>query len=356
MHDFKPLMTIGGKTLLEHCAAHFHIAGIEKVVVLTGHKANDVEAAALHLGLHCYRNQEYDQGMFSSVRMAVKSIAGELPSLDGLFILPVDIPLIRAATISRMIDCFDGKSVLLPLFQGEQGHPPLVPATLFPDILAHDGRGGLQQVLTRQHCEKIDVWDRGILLDADTPEDFQALERRQQRIGILEPVEAIELAWLQMPGKGIAHGIAVARIAQKIGGRLNEKGYSLNLDLLHNAGLLHDIGKGAPRHEVYGCTLLNEFGLHELAEITGAHRSLPPPENGMLTEKEVVCLADKLVKGSRPVNVQQRFDEKLRLYAHDPEAEDAISSRLKESLALLAMVEEQAGCTIDEIVAAGSDS
>jgi hypothetical protein len=38
-----------------------------------------------------------------------------------------------------------------------------------------------------------------------------------------------------------------------------------------------------------------------------SHRDVPPPASGVLTEKEVVCLADKLVRCDRRVGVEERF-------------------------------------------------
>ncbi len=179
MGDFKPLMSLGGQSLLAHSAGVFQRAGVSCVSVVTGHRCEEVEAEATRLGLASIRNQEYNRGMFSSVVCAVKQVR----QLDGFFILPVDIPLLYPSTISRLIESFDGHSVLLPVFCGKQGHPPLIPGGVIPAILNHNGEGGLRAVLKSLPFLEIPIWDRGILMDADTPADFSALENRLARMG-----------------------------------------------------------------------------------------------------------------------------------------------------------------------------
>ena len=128
MNCFKPLLRLGGETLLAHCTATFHREQIRASVV-SGHRADEVADEAARLGLFCLHNPDYDQGMFSSVRHAVARLA----DIDAFFLLPVDVPLIYPATIAALIARFDGRTVLIPTFGGKKGHPPLVPARFLPE-------------------------------------------------------------------------------------------------------------------------------------------------------------------------------------------------------------------------------
>lgn len=351
MGDFKPLMELAGQSVLARCVRNFRDAGVLDIVVVTGHCAPKVQAEVEKLGVSSLHNARHELGMFSSVCVAVAGFfeLSQLSGLDAFFILPVDVPLVRPATIRALIDAYDGR-IAYPCFKGERGHPPLIPASLIPKILGHDGQGGLKSLL--QSCPSLDVpvWDRGILLDADTPEDFSALVRRAGRLGIGEADEALALARLSMPERGLAHGLAVARVALRLGEELNRHGGSLDLDLIHNAALLHDIGKGQPAHEERGGEMLAELGLSRLASIVASHRDVPPPASGVLTEKEVVCLADKLVRCDRRVGVEERFGEKLGLYSLDAHACRAIRGRMNNALALRGLVERFCAQGIEEML------
>lgn len=348
---FKPLMELGGQSLLGRSVALFRQAGITRISIVTGHRHPEVKALAARLGVSSIHNPDYDRGMYASVCTAV----AHLSNIDGFFLLPVDIPLVRPATIDALLAAFTGRSVVYPCFNGLRGHPPLIPATLIPAILNHSGDGGLKALLEKHPRQDVAVWDQGILFDADTPEDFLALERRLDRMNIGDPAEALALAGLTMPEKGRAHGQAVARVAKQLAEELNRHDYDLDLDLINNAALLHDIAKGQPQHELRGGLLLRRLGLSQLAEIVAAHRDISPPLPERLTEKEVVHLADKLVRGSLRVSVQRRFAEKLELYAENQEACRAIQGRLTNALAVQSMVEATLGRSIEEFLDAEQD-
>ena len=345
MGDFKPLMDLGGMTVLERCVRLFREAGVQRILAVTGHRAPEVRAEAGRLGIHTVHNPDYEAGMFSSVCAAVSSG----PCRDGFFVLPVDIPLVRPATVELLLDAYDGR-VAYPVFGGERGHPPLIPSELVPRIQEHDGRGGLQAVLEQVDFLDVPVWDRGILFDADTPGDFFVLQRRVARMHIGDRDEAVALAELSMPERGMAHGRAVAAVALRLAGELNAHGLALDMDLVHNAALLHDVAKGWPGHEAAGGQLLGRFGLGGLSDIVAAHRDVLPPVSGVLTEKEIVCLADKLVRCDRRVAVEDRFGEKLNLYRCDEEACAAIRGRLRNALALRDMVEKACGREVEAIL------
>lgn len=350
MGEFKPLMRIQGRTLVDWAVTTFLQAGVEHIAVVTGHRGDELDAEISRLGATRIHNPRPSQGMFSSVRCAVDAADG----LAGFFLLPVDIPLVRPATIQAMCagwrSCPAKKTVLYPNYHGQRGHPPLIPAWLVPAIADHDGTGGLHTVLDQHPGQDIQVWDRGVLLDADTGDDFALLQCKAERLHIGEAEEMAALAALTMPERGVAHGEAAAQVALRLAGELNSHGQALDLDLIHNAALLHDIAKGQPKHEQAGGCLLSALGLTGLAPIVASHRDVPPPVTGLLTEKELVCLADKLVRCDERVSVEARFGEKLAQYAGDESACAAIAGRMRNALAVQKMVETKCGKNIEDIL------
>jgi CTP:molybdopterin cytidylyltransferase MocA len=346
MGNFKPLMQLNGKSMLTHCVSLFHDAGVERVVVVTGHRCEEVMPPVEELGALSVYNSDYAEGMFGSICSALPHFAG----VDGFFILPVDIPLIRRATLDLLVSRFNGDSVVYPRFADERGHPPLIPASFISAILEHDGFGGLQTLLETLPGTDVPVWDKGILMDADTPADYDALIQRVATMETGTATEAEALAELMMPQRGVAHGRAVAGIASLLGEELNRHGYSLDLNILYNGALLHDIAKGLPDHERAGAEMLKSLGLGSLAESVGLHRDAHVPGSGEITETELVCLADKLVRGTRRMSIEERFTEKLQLYSDDRVACAAIRERLANALALKQLVENSTGRSVEEIL------
>lgn len=349
MVAFKPLIRLGERSMLGHCQRLFHGCGIEEILAVVGHRAEETAAEAKSLGMKWLQNTEYHTGMFSSIQLAVAALPGDIAAF---FVLPVDIPLIRTATIGAMLAAFTGKDevVLYPLFAGRRGHPPLIPATLIPAILAHDGQGGLETLLNRHKGIDIAAWDEGIHLDADTPADLERLQRRLARISIPNRQEIDALAGQLLTKKGLAHSRLVCRAATALARVLNDQGCSLDLDLIYGGALLHDVAKGQPRHEIRGAEMLAALGLKEIASIAAAHMDLEISPTGGLTEKEVVCLADKFISGTRRIGIENRYAEKLKIFTDDQKICREILGRKERALALKNRAEQMSGRRMDSIL------
>lgn len=367
--EFKPLVRLGAETLLERAVGLFRRAGAQAVIAVAGHNAAKTLAEAERLGIQAVVNESYAEGMFSSLRVGLRALpnapASCSPScpasqLDAFFVLPVDLPLVRPQTLDVLLARFAAApaAVLHPVFLGQRGHPPLVDARHVADILAWNGRDGLAgalQALEQTHgAGEVPVADGGIHFDVDTPADLAEARRRHQRHGIPTPEEAVALLDLHGAGaRGLAHGRGVADAALALARAFNQGGAGLDLELVESAALLHDIAKGQPNHERVGAELLTGLGFPRVAEVVAAHRDIDPAEVWRLTERELVYLADKLVRGPERVGISRRFQEKLDRYAHDAEATAAIRRRLEHALAMLRLVERQAGRSLDAIVGKG---
>lgn len=346
MDGFKPLMRLGEHCLVGHCIRLFKTKGIDRIVVVVGHRQEEVAAEVTRQGAQPLFNPDFDKGMFSSVCAAVAAMA----EMDGFFLLPVDIPLVRPVTIDLLASGFDGKSVVYPCRDGMRGHPPLIPGYLAKEIIEYNGEGGLRSLLQRFPGKDVPVWDDGAFMDADTPQDFARLSARLPRMEKGSRGEAEALAAMYMPQRGIAHGQAVAKVACSLARALVENGNTLDVDVVYNGGLLHDVAKGQPKHEARGAEMMRMIGLEQLADVVGSHRDALPVAPEKLGEKEVVCLADKLVRGSQLVSVRDRFGEKLTLYKDDPEACRAIRSRMDTAIALQRAVEEATAKTLEQLL------
>ncbi|MDQ5986230.1 MAG: Molybdenum cofactor guanylyltransferase [Syntrophus sp. SKADARSKE-3] len=193
MGTLKPLMSIGKETLIERAARLFREAGITEIVAVLGHEAERIMPALVQSGVCPVINADYSDGMFSSVQTGVRAFP---PYCRAFFLLPVDMPLVRSETIGLLLESFTlaslpalnlekaevkgeggGKYGLVcrPCYQDRRGHPPLISTALIPDILAFDKPGGLRAVIAF-HCRRIvDVLcdDPGILIDIDTPDDYE---------------------------------------------------------------------------------------------------------------------------------------------------------------------------------------
>lgn len=233
------------------------------------------------------------------------------------------------------------QAVFIPSYAGQEGHPPLLPMTLLPFVLAGQGAGGLRALLNLHPQVRVPVADSLILRDMDTAADYAALQALAPRRHLLDAAEADALLAVQhLPERGRAHCRAVGAVAAAFAALLNkarvqrEQEPLLDVALARVGGLLHDVCKGQHQHEQAAGQLFRAVGQARLAWLVESHRDISPAAHSPLTERELVYLADKYVQGSRPVSIQQRFQQKLNLYSHDAQACAAIQQRLDNALAM----------------------
>jgi CTP:molybdopterin cytidylyltransferase MocA len=64
-----------------------------------------------------------------------------------------------------------------PICGQKTGHPILLAASLLPSLLRFQGEGGMKGAIGEQNLkmELIPVEDKGVLMDADTQEDYKKL-------------------------------------------------------------------------------------------------------------------------------------------------------------------------------------
>lgn len=344
---FKPLLPVGGRSALARAIALFRSAGVAEIAVVVGHRADELAPVVRREGAACVVNPRYAEGMYTS---AVAGIGALDPEIDACFLLPVDVPLVRPSTVRRLAASLrPDRAVLYPTFRGRRGHPPLIGRRLFAEILAGDGAGGLKRVLAAHaaDADEVGVFDAGILLDMDTPEDYARLCGREVRDDCPTAEEcAAILAEAGTPEAAARHGRAVAgvalRLARAVGG-------AADADLAVAGALLHDLAKGAPDHAAAGARMLEAAGFPAVAEIVARHGD-PAVASGAPDAAAVVYLADKLVREEARVSLDARFRPALDRFADDPAALAAAARRLEAARSVAAAIEARACIGLDALL------
>ena len=358
MGAFKPLLEIEGRTLLERAVSVFTSAGVRDVVVVAGHRRDEVAAAAARAGARVITNPGYDQGMFSSLRMGVLGLD---PSVTRFFVLPADVPLVRPETIGRLLRqgraARGAAAVVYPLSGGVEGHPPLLDGALRAEIRAADPPGGLRELLLGHAAASavVEVDDPGVLLDADTPEDLARIRGMAAREGLPDAGRCLTLLAEQgVPRARIDHSLIVTAVATALGSALNERRQYLIAPLVTAGALLHDVAREQPRHAEAGAALLESLGYPRVAAVVRPHVHLGRRADDEPDEAQVVYLADKLVQGSSVVGLDARFAARLDRLAGDPAARAAVLERKDEAVRVLRRVEQVLGAPVDEVLPAGA--
>jgi molybdenum cofactor cytidylyltransferase len=117
---------------------------------------------------------EDQQEMGDSLSAAIRYATADR-EVDGFVIALADMPYIAPQTIRAVADTLAaGAQIVVPMYQGQRGHPVGFAARFKPSLENLRGDEGARAIV-QQHQDsvvRIEVDDAGILRDIDTPADL----------------------------------------------------------------------------------------------------------------------------------------------------------------------------------------
>jgi nicotine blue oxidoreductase len=167
-----------GHPLVEHAIDILRAAGCTRVHVVLGARAEDVRARAALDGCVLVDNPGWEQGMGSSLRAGLGSLAGT--GARAALVCLVDQPGIGAEATARVRAGYrDETSLVSAAYAGVRGHPVLLGAAHWAGIAATaTGDRGARAYL-REHEAEIALVECGDVArpyDIDTEADLVHLE------------------------------------------------------------------------------------------------------------------------------------------------------------------------------------
>lgn len=177
MGAFKPLLPFGHKTIIECCIDYLREGGVETIVVVLGHRADEVRKKLDGLQVSFALNPDPKSEMGASIAAGVR----ELPeTIQATLIALSDHPAVPATVVSTIIEAWTkGARLVIPTWQNHGGHPVLVDLSFKPELLALSSSGGLRALFEAHpsDAQRISVDSPFIARDIDTWDDYLALHK-----------------------------------------------------------------------------------------------------------------------------------------------------------------------------------
>ena len=177
MGSDKALLRFRGRSFLETILAALRDASLERIAVVLGHHAEEIQRAVNLAGVAVVINPEYRRGQTSSFQAGLRALHGT--DLDAVVLCLVDHPAVSSQTVRTLVDSFrqSNAPVVIPTYRGQRGHPVLISRTLFAELLNLDPEQGANSVVrkNRDATQLVEVADAGILVDVDDPETYRRL-------------------------------------------------------------------------------------------------------------------------------------------------------------------------------------
>jgi molybdenum cofactor cytidylyltransferase len=169
----KLLLPFDGKTIVEKVVENILKSGIVNVVVVLG--ANSVEIAEVLKSwpVQTIRNENFREGMHTSVISGVNALP---ENAKAVMIFLGDQPFIPVNVSATVVEAWkdSGKGIVIPIFSGKRGHPPLYDLKFRQEILDLDPAVGLRSVALKFQDEilEVETFCPEIVRDIDTREDY----------------------------------------------------------------------------------------------------------------------------------------------------------------------------------------
>jgi molybdenum cofactor cytidylyltransferase len=175
MGAFKPLLPFGNKTVIECCIDYLREGGVEEILVVLGHRADDIRQQVS--GVKFALNPDPDSPMGASIAAGVR----ELPATAAATLIAlVDHPAVPPRVVSTLLESWEsGARLVIPTWQGRGGHPVLVDLSFKPELLNLSEGGGLRALFDahRNEVTRVPVASPFVARDMDTWDDYTSLHK-----------------------------------------------------------------------------------------------------------------------------------------------------------------------------------
>jgi molybdenum cofactor cytidylyltransferase len=181
MHQPKPLLLWRGEPFIRHVARTALGAGLSPVVIVSGAHTPEVRAAVTDLPVTLIHNPDWEAGQSTSVRCGLQALPDTIGS--AIFLL-ADQPQIPIELVKALIEQHAQtlSPIVAPRVDDRRGNPVLFDRMTFDDLLSLRGDVGGRAVFAKHPIAYVPWHAAGLLLDVDTPEDYQRLLALEDRL------------------------------------------------------------------------------------------------------------------------------------------------------------------------------
>jgi molybdenum cofactor cytidylyltransferase len=174
----KQLLLYKGQTLLQNTLSVALTSNAQSVIVVLGANADILQTEITNGKIHVVVNDDWQEGMGSSIRTGVKAITEINPSTEGVILLVCDQPFINSALLNNLITAHQktGKEIVACTYGNTFGPPVFFHQSLFSELLQLKGDTGARSIV-QKHLDNMEAipFPEGIF-DIDTEGDYQKIK------------------------------------------------------------------------------------------------------------------------------------------------------------------------------------
>ena len=172
MKTAKALLKIGKETFAACVARKMRDAGVTYIILVSGKHHEEIKKETRDVEI--VNNAHYAQGQFSSLKEGIRNLP---TGASSVLVWPVDLPLVKMETVRQLIDsqAKNHKRLTIPFHDSQRGHPVIYDRQVIHTVLSLSSKKHTAKDLISLYESETDlvaVNDPGVLIDIDTPEDY----------------------------------------------------------------------------------------------------------------------------------------------------------------------------------------
>ncbi len=170
----KALLQWRGEPFVRQVARTALAADLSPVVIVAGEYVAEIQAAVNDLPVQVIHNAEWAAGQSTSVKAGLNVLPAEVGA--AIFLL-VDQPHCPIELVKTLKDQHAQSlpPIVAPLIDDRRGNPVLFDRVTFNDLQSLRGDVGGRAVFSKYRVTYVPWHEASLLLDVDTPEDYQRL-------------------------------------------------------------------------------------------------------------------------------------------------------------------------------------
>ena len=176
-------LPIDGVALLRRSLQTLLAANVDELVVVLGHEQGSTRALVDDLPLQIVYNEAHSAGQMTSVHCGLAALQD---NYEGVIIALGDQPALTIADINYLIDAYQQRSggeVVVPTFDCQRGNPIIISESCRTEILAGTRNLGCRKFIEKNPALvcKVEMPGPGVLIDLDTPQDYENYRKSQSQ-------------------------------------------------------------------------------------------------------------------------------------------------------------------------------
>lgn len=175
MGEDKLLLKIDDESIIERVVKASVSSNLDKIVLV--YRKDEVEKIGKEYGIRTIHNENPDLGQSQSMKIGIRE-SGE--SEAYMFIVG-DQPFLTKELINRLIEEYkEGEfPIVIPYFNGDRSMPMIMSSKYKEELLNVEGDKGGRNIVKDNplKVKKVHIEDKKIVMDLDTPEDFEMISK-----------------------------------------------------------------------------------------------------------------------------------------------------------------------------------